>query len=78
MVVKSTLYDTKNITTPDKVVMQKFRSEGVSISIGIRHVIYVSKKVDFLNVFIEIHTSVILVENEKVVVIIDFNFFQMN
>ena len=75
MVVKSTLYDTKNVTTPDKVVMQKFISEGVSIPIGIRHVINVSKKVDFLNAFIEITTSVILVENEKVVAIIDFNFF---
>ena len=47
MVVKSTLYDTKNVTTPDEVVIQKFRSQGVSISIGIRHVIYVSKKGGF-------------------------------
>jgi hypothetical protein len=29
----------------------------------------------FLNVFTEIITSTILVENEKVVAIIDFNFF---
>jgi hypothetical protein len=41
-------------------------------------VIYVSKKVDFLDAFTEITTSAILVENEKVVAIIDFNFFQMN
>ncbi len=75
MVVKSTLYDTKNVTTPDEVVIQKFRSQGVSIPIGIRHVIYVSKKMDFSYAFIEITTSAILVENEKVVAIIDFNFF---
>ena len=47
MVVKSTLYDTKNVTTPDKLVIQKFRSQGISIPIGIRHVIYVSKKMNF-------------------------------
>ena len=40
-----------------------------------RHMIYVSKKVDFLDVFTEITTSAILVENKKVVAIIDFNFF---
>ena len=28
MVVKSTLYD-KNVTNPDEVVIQKFRSQGV-------------------------------------------------
>jgi hypothetical protein len=38
-------------------------------------VVYVFKKMDFLNVFNEITTFVILVENEKVVAIIDFNFF---
>ena len=75
MVVKSTLYDTKNVTTPDEVEIQKFRSQGVSIPIGICHVIYVSKKVDFLDAFTEITTSAILVKNEKVVAIIDFNFF---
>ena len=75
MVVKSTLYDIKNVTTPDEVVIQKFRLQGVSISIGIRHVIYLSKKVDFLDAFIEITTFAILIENEKVVAIIDFNFF---
>ena len=74
-VVKSTLYDTENVTTPDEVVIQKFRSQGISIPIGIRHVIYVSKNVDFLDAFTEITTSAILVENEKVVAIIDFNFF---
>ena len=42
MVVESTLYDTKNVTTPDEVVIQKFRSHGVSIPIGIRHVIFLS------------------------------------
>jgi hypothetical protein len=26
MVVKSTLYDTKNVTTPDEVVIQKYKS----------------------------------------------------
>ena len=57
MVVKSTLYDTKNVTTPVKVVIQKFRSQGVSIPIGIRHVIYVSKKMDFLDAFTKITTS---------------------
>ena len=75
MVVKSTLYNTKNIITPDEVVIQKFRSQGVSIPIGIRHVIYVSKNVDFLDAFTKITTSAILVENENVVAIIDFNFF---
>jgi hypothetical protein len=65
MVVKFTLYDTKNVATPDEVVIQKFRSQGISIPIQIRHVIYVSKKVDFLDVFTEITTSAILVENEK-------------
>ena len=50
MVVKSTLYNTKNVTTPDEVVIQNFRSQGVSILIGIRHVIYISKKVDFLQI----------------------------
>jgi hypothetical protein len=44
MVVKSTLYNTKNVTTLDEVVIQKFRSQRVSISIEIRHVIYVSKR----------------------------------
>ena len=78
MVVKSTLYDTKIVTTPDKVVIQKFRSQGVSISIEICHVIYVSKKAYFLDAFTEITTSAILVENEKIMAIIDFNFFQMN
>ena len=78
MVVKSTLYDTKIVTTPDKVLIQKFRSQGVSISIEICHVIYVSKKTDFLDAFTEITISAILVENEKIVAIIDFNFFQMN
>ena len=78
MVVKSTLYDTKNVTTPDEVVIQKFRSQGVSILIGIRHVIYVSKKMYFLDAFTEITTFAIFVENEKVLVIIDFNFFQIN
>ena len=33
MVVKSTLYDTKNVTTPIEFVIQKFRSQGVSIPI---------------------------------------------
>jgi hypothetical protein len=75
MVVKSTLYDTKNVTTPDEIVTQKFRSQGISIPIGIHHVIYVSKTVDFLDAFIKITTSAILVENEKEVVIIYFNFF---
>ena len=75
MDVKSTLYDTKNVITSDEVVIQKFRSQGVSIPIGIRHVIYVSKKVDSVDAFTEITTSAILVENEKVVAIIDFNFF---
>ena len=75
MVVKSTLYNTKNVTTPDEVVIQKFRSQGISIPIGIRHVIYVSKNVDFLDSLTEITTSAILVENEKIVAIIDFNFF---
>ena len=75
MVVKSTLYDTKNVTTLDKVVIQKFRSQGVSISIGICYVIYISKNVDFLIAFTEITTSAILVDNEKVVAIIDFSFF---
>jgi hypothetical protein len=75
MVVKSTLYDNKNVTTPDEVVIQKFRSQGVSIPIGIRHVIYVSKKVDFSDALTEITTSAILVENEIVVAIIDFDFF---
>jgi hypothetical protein len=42
MVVKSTLYDTKNVTIPDEVVIQKFRSQEVSIPDGIRHMIYVS------------------------------------
>ena len=74
MVIKSTLYVTKNVTTPDEVVIQNFRSQGVSIPIGIRHVIYVSKKMDFLDAFTEIITSIILVENDKVVTIIDFNF----
>ena len=45
MVVKSTLDDTQNVTTPDEVVIQKFTSQGISIRI--RHVIYVSKNVDF-------------------------------
>ena len=36
---------------------------------------YASKKVDFLDAFTEIITSTILVENEKVVAIIDFKFF---
>ncbi len=75
MVVKSTLYDTIHVTTLDEVVIQKFRSQGVSIPIGIQHVIYVSKKMDFSDAFIEITTSAILVENIKVVAIIDFNFF---
>ena len=75
MIVKFILYDTKNVTTPDEVVIQKFRSQGVSILIGIRQVIYVSKNVDFLDAFTEITISAILVENEKVVAIIDFNFF---
>jgi hypothetical protein len=38
-------------------------------------VIYVSKNMDFLDAFTEITTSVVLVENEKVVAIIDFNCF---
>jgi hypothetical protein len=66
---------TKNVTTPDEVVIQKFRLQGVLIPIGIRHVIYVSKNVEFLDAFTEITSSAILVENEKVVAIIDFNFF---
>ena len=37
----------KMLQPPDEVVIQKFRAQGVSIPIGIRHVIYVSKKVDF-------------------------------
>ena len=65
IVVKSTLYDTENVTTPDEVVIQKFRSQRISIPIGIRHVIYVSRNVDFLDVFTEITTSAIRVENEK-------------
>ena len=76
MVVKFTLYETKNVTTPAEVVIQNFRSQGVSIPIKIRHVIYISKKVDFLDAYTEITTSAILVENEKVVAIIDF--FQNN
>ena len=75
MVVKSTLYNIKNVTTPNEIVIQKFRAQRVSIPIGIRHVIYVSKNVDFLDAFTEITTSAILVENEKVVAIIDFIFF---
>ena len=39
MIVKYTLYDTKNVTTPDEVVIQKFRLKGVSIPIKICHVI---------------------------------------
>jgi hypothetical protein len=65
----------KNVTTPDEVIIQKFRSQRVSIPIGICHEIYVSKKVDFLDAFTEITTFVIFVENEKIVAIIDFNFF---
>ena len=75
MFVKSTLDDTKNITTRDEVVIQKFRSQGVSIPLGICHVIYVSKNVEFLDALTEITNSAILVENEKVVAVIDFNFF---
>ena len=75
IVVESTLYDTKNVITSDEVVIQKFRSQGVSIPIEIRHLIYVSKKMEFVDVFTEISVSAILVENEKVMAIIDFNFF---
>ncbi len=69
MFVKSTLDDTKNITTRDEVVIQKFRSQGVSIPLGICHVIYVSKNVEFLDALTEITNSTILVENEKVVAV---------
>ena len=41
MIVKYTLYDTKNVRTQDEVVIQKFRSQRVSISIEICHVIYI-------------------------------------
>ena len=65
----------KNRRTPDEVVIQNFRSQGVLISIEICHAICVFKNMDFLDAFIEITTSIILVENKKVVAIIDFNFF---
>ena len=73
--VKSIFYASENVTSPDEVVIEKFRSQGVSIPMEIHHVIYVSKKIYNLDAFKEITTSAILVENETVVAIIDFNFF---
>jgi hypothetical protein len=45
------------------------------IPMGIHHVLYVSKKIDNLDALKENTISVILVENEIVIAIIDFNFF---